>query len=329
MGLKLNPSQVVIMGCSLLAFTLVLMLTPNGLQVSPDSDSYLQASRAVGVTGGVPLDYSWWPPLYPLLLSPFTDPVNAARWLNAICYALTVALTLTALPPSISASARVLIGAALLLATPLHYIHQWVWSEPLYLTLVAAWFALSLRVQSWSRATLLGLVAALLALQRYTGVLFIPLGGLLLLLHRSSWKRIAAYLVIAAVPIGLWLLRNIALGYPALGADRGAADMHLDGAALYAVGTLFSWFPILLIAAFVGWRERLRLPLPLLLSAGYFVLLHVGMIVYSSATTYINVPDNRLLAPVFVPLVFLAVALVGQIANRRRAAGTRSAVSGL
>jgi len=302
---------------AILAFVLVLALTPGGVQFSPDSESYIQAARDIGHVGGIPTYYSWWPPLYPLLLAPFADVQTAIRLMNAACYAITVGIMLAVLPPRLRWSSQTLMGAALLLSMPLQYVHQWAWSEPLYLTLVAAWFALSLRVQSWSQVALLGLVAALLALQRYTGVLFIPLGGLLLLLHRVHRKRIAVYLVIAGVPIGLWMLRNVALGYPAMGADRGAADMHLDGAALFAVGTLFSWFPVLLLVTFVGWRERLRLPWPVLITAGYFVLLHVGMVVYSSATTYINVPDNRLLAPVFVPLVILIAALGGKL-NRRR-----------
>ena len=293
---------------TIIAAALVFALTASGVNVSPDSRAYLQAAAGVSRAGGVPLDYSWWPPLYPLTLALFTNAQNAAQWLNAACYALSVTLTLYALKTRLSGAGIAILGAALILSPALQYVHQWAWSEPAFIALVAAWFALLL-TDVRKHVVLFALVTALACLQRYSGVLFIPLGVFALALYRVHWKRIAVYIVIAGVPLALWMLRNVALGYPASGAERGIAAFTWSRGGWFTVNTLISWWFPLTLACIVGARYRVRLPLPFTLTAGYYVIAHIGMTIYTGTVTYINNPDNRLLAPVFIPLVYLMLVL--------------------
>lgn len=312
---------------AVIAAALVVALTANGVNVSPDSSAYLQAAADVSRVGGVPLDYSWWPPLYPLTLALFADAQTATQWLNAACYALSVMLTLYALESRLHQGAGIaILGAALILSPALQYVHQWAWSEPAFIALVTAWFALLL-TDVRKHVVLFALATALACLQRYSGVLLIPLGVFALVLYRVHWKRIAVYVVIAGVPLALWMLRNVALGYPASGAERGIAALTWDRGGWFTVNTLLSWWFPLTLAGIVGARYRVRLPLPFTVTAGYYVIAHIGMTIYSGTVTYINNPDNRLLAPVFIPLVYLALVTGGKL--RCRALNVRISCSSI
>lgn len=286
------------------------------LALSNDSYDYMAAASSVFAVGGIPVTYSWWPPLYPLVLAPFADKLAAAHLLNAVCLALTVALTLSALR-RFNSWVLVGIGAAIILAPALRFVHGWVWSEPLFVALVAAWFALLLSgVQTWPRLVLIGLVAGLLGLQRYVGVLFVPLGLFALVLHRAGWKRMLVYALLAGVPLGLWMLRNILLGYPAAGMERGAAYFTFANATEQAIVTALGWLPVLVIAFLSGMIGALRLPRSFMVVAAYYVVIHTVFIIWSASTTSMDGPDNRLLSPIVVPLVYLVAALGGKLARK-------------
>lgn len=307
----------------IIAFFVALALTSSGLALSNDSTAYLDATTTIQQIGGIPTTYSWWPPLYPLILAPWSDPFNEARWLNALCFAGTVALTLAALRRQ-STVVLVGTGAALMLSPALRFVHQWVWSEPLFVTLVAAWFALLLAgVKTDRRMALLGLVAALLGLQRYVGILFVPLGVFALLLYRTGWKRLTVYILVAAVPPGLWMLRNILLGYPATGMDRGASYFSFASATETALGTGISWLPMLGLVFVFGALASVRLSRSFLLVCAYYVIGHTVFIIWSASTTSMDGPDQRLLAPVVVPLVFGVLALGGKVRRATRSAHQR------
>lgn len=302
----------------MLAFALVLL--SGELRLSPDSRAYLQAAADVSRAGGIPLYYSWWPPLMPLTLAPFSDAYTAAQWLNAAYYALSTAITLYALKTRLYGAGIAILGGVFLFSPALYTVHRYVWSEPLFVALVAAWFALLLtNVTDRHRAILLALVAALLGLQRYVGILFIPLGVLALALNRVHWKRIAAYVVIAGVPLGLWMLRNIGLGYPATGLDRGAAYLTFANATESALRTFISWWFPVTLAFIVGVRYRVRLPSTFAVVCAYYVIGHTVFIIWSSSSTSMDAPDQRLLAPVFIPLAYCALTLGGYLARRKSA----------
>lgn len=310
---------------AVLAGALVFVITRNGIALSPDSYAYLNAAWGIRLYGGIPADFTWWPPLYPLTLAPFAGDtgalLNAAKWLNAACYSLSTALTLYALKNRLSGAGIAIIGAAFLLAPPLQFVHRWVWSEPLFCALAAAWFALLLTdVSTWRRVLLLALVAALLGLQRYVGLLFVPLGVFALALYRVHWKRITVYAVIAFVPLALWMLRNVGLGVPPTGLDRGDAYNSLASGTLTALEAVIRWIPVVTLALAVGWRYRVRFDTRFTLIAVYYAAGHSLFIIWSAATTAMDTPNDRLLAPVFVACVYCAIAAGGWLSRRKYAA---------
>jgi len=299
----------------------VLTLTANGMRLSPDSYDYMQTASDVSRFGGIPLFYSWWPPLYPLVLTPWGDPLNAARWLNALALAGTIGVTLAALRRQ-SGIVLLGVGAALMLSPSLQFVHLWVWSEPLFVMLVAAWCAVFLvGVKERRRVVLLGLIAALLGLQRYVGILFVPLGIFALLLYRVEWQNIGTYSLTAAIPQAIWMVRNMALGYPATGVDRGAAYFTFANATEMALTTLISWVPMLALVFVIGALASVRLPRSFLFVCAYYVIGHTVFIIWSASSTSMDGPDQRLLAPVVVPLVYGMLALGGQMALLRQRKG--------
>ena len=315
-------TMILIIVLSSFAGLLVFALTTAGVALSPDSYAYLNAARTMVFYGGLPVDYTWWPPLYPLTLTLFFNQAFSMlvgiQWLNGACYALSTMSTLFILKDRLIKPGIIAIGLVFLLAPPLHFIHKYMWSEPLFVALVAMWFALLLAgIRDKRRLLLLALVAALLGLQRYVGLLFVPLGVFALLLCRISWRQITAYTVVAFVPLALWMLRNLSLGVPATGLDRGAAYNSLMSGTLSSVESLTGWLPVLILAGVVGWRCRIRLPSSFTLVAAYYSVGHTLFIVWSAANTSIDTPNNRLLAPIFVPLVYCAIA-IGNFLNRKQ-----------
>ncbi len=318
-----SMKSAIIALAAIAAAALVFVATRNGMALSPDSYAYLEAAHWTHLFGGIPANYNWWPPLMPITLAAFTDPVNAARWLNAAYYALSTALTLCVLKTRLYGAGIAILGGVFLFSPSLYTVHRYVWSEPLFVALVAAWFAILL-TDVRKRFALFVLVTALLGLQRYVGVLFIPLGVFALALYRVHWKLIAVYVVGAAIPQGLWMLRNIGLGYPATGIDRGVPYNSLSSCAQFAIGTLISWWFPLTLAFIVGVRYRVRLPSAFTVVCAYYAVGHTLFIVWSSSSTSMDPPNQRLLAPVFVPAVYLALVLGGKVCYNRgiRKAGT-------
>lgn len=318
--------RIIIALSAFAAAALVLAITAKGMNLSNDSRDYMAAARDIQQIGGIPITYSWWPPLYPMTLAPFTDMQQAARLMNALCFSGTVGLTLWALKSRVNDWALAGVGAALLLSPSFHFVHSYVWSEALFVLLVAAWFALLLNeVTTWRHLVLIALVAAILGLQRYVGILFVPLGVFALLLTRADWKRIAAYITIALVPQAIWMLRNLALDYPATGADRGPAYFTFAYGTETAIVTLLGWLPSILIALIAGMQGRARLSRAFLLVCAYFVVMHTVFIIWSQSATGMDSADNRLLAPIFVPLMYGLVAIGGKLRRATKRAGRRSA----
>jgi hypothetical protein len=209
----------------------VLYGTRLGVGLLNDSVNYLRAARglldgrglvvmqAFHFAGAVPMSH--WPPLYPLVLAAAgwlgLDMESFARAFHALLLAANVLL--------VGRFARVHGGgragalfAALLFATSCDvlFVHQMVWSEPLYLfTTLLALSLLARHLESPRPlfAGSAGVAAALALMTRYNGVAVVAAGGLgLLLLSRqplSARVRDAVrFGTPAAVAVALWALRN-------------------------------------------------------------------------------------------------------------------------
>ena len=214
-----------------------------GLGLYWDSIEYIAVARnllaAEGFTsynGGI---YSMWPPLYPLVLAVASlglfDPLEVAGLLNAALFGLTIFVVGRYLRQRLASRMLwVWACAAVALSVSLSEIATYAMSSSLFVLLATLALIYTDRFLSEGRTSSLAWAALFSALAwqtRYIGLAVLVVAGLALLLQKgASWpqraRRVACFSLIAAVPMGLWLLsRYWLLGYFTMSAspiDRSA-----------------------------------------------------------------------------------------------------------
>lgn len=238
----------------IVAFALVLFLTPHGAAVSPDSIFYLDIASHIHQGAGVKsIDYALahagenravpnttWPPLYPALLalSPVPPGVASAAVLSAVLLAITLFCVQRTLSRFLAWPFAMLAGLPVAVLVPMLTIHTFAWSEQLFIAILAA---LLWAVQVYLtggptlqlRRRLLVAIALLLVLAfytRYVGVLFFALLPVLYLLDRRPRHLLPIYLgcglFCAATALAL-LFYNAQVGGEVMGTARAAAHSGL------------------------------------------------------------------------------------------------------
>ena len=296
-----------------------------------------------------------WPPLYPTLLAGGglfgLDPHAVAGPLNAVLFGLTVLVAGRWLRRHLHSRFLWLWGClALALALPLAAVASAALSEPAFILCVTlALTQIDAHLDGGGRAALLRAAAcsALACLTRYPGVsVLLAVVPLLLaapgVAPREKMQRIAVYVLIAAAPVGLWMLRNL-LVVGSMTGPRGrgfysfsfiveeawriaVGDWWLVGLTapvLVALGltTLSCVLPLLGpakgcsgVAADMAWR-------PLCVCGG-FALAYLTLLVAAMMGGGIwDGLQERYLAPVYVPLLCAALLLMdGALRYARRRA---------
>ena len=294
-----------------------------------------------------------WPPLYPAMLAGGglfgLDPYAVAGPLNAIIFGLTVLVAGWWLRRQLHSRLLWLWGCfSIALALPLTEIASHAMSESTFILLVTlALTQIDAHLRGGGRASLILAAAfsALACLTRYMGAsLILAVVPLLLAARvapREKMKRIALYTLIAAAPVGLWMLRNFLVAGSTTG-ERGrvfysfpfivdeafaiaAADWRFVGltapvllALVMAAGHAFrhrsdrkSDAPVVSV---VAWR-------PLRVCGG-FALAYLTLLVAAMMSGGVwGGLEWRYLTPVYVPLLLTALLLMdGALRYARRRA---------
>ena len=332
----------------LVGAALAWAVTGHGAGLSPDSVAYVAAARwalageGVRSLEGGPLVH--FPPFYPALLAAVAwasraDPLDAARWLNAVLFAVLLGLTGLA-------GARIgrrpiagLVAALLLLVSrDTVLLHAMAWSEPLAIVLGTLGLVLVADHIESGRGPALALAAGALglaALTRYAAVSYAlaAVAGLWWLdratpPRRRTLKAVALALA-AAGPLVIW--------WRSTGARLGLGDRTLNFHALgrwdvtKAAGTLSAWIGlpnapgwlgslafVLAVAGLGAWLLRLDgrraltgSPLGALLL--WFAAVYVGVIVVCRLVVDAAILfDTRILAPAHVALTTAGAGLVAR-----------------
>jgi hypothetical protein len=171
---------------ALAGLLLILLITPHGSGVQPDSIVYLSGAKNLlagkgFVNNGIPITH--FPPLYSLFLAAMgllvKNLVQAARILNAILFGINTALVALAV---YLATGRRFLPAALaglffLASAPILVAHAWALSEPLFITFsLSCILLLSLYIikPTWLLLITSSLLLGLAILTRYMGIGFLP-----------------------------------------------------------------------------------------------------------------------------------------------------------
>ena len=357
-----RPDAVVlgILALSLVAGLLVVTRTSEyGIGLSPDSVQYVSMAREL-TTGHDALAGEHlrptWPPLFTLLISApgvvGVDPLAVGAVLNPsilVCICLVAGVWLYRRTGS--GFIGIVVTATLAFSIPLTRAASFIWSEPLFVLLtVCSLLALDRHLRNESMVALVfaAVFAALACLTRYAGVALLASTALLVFCkaHAAMKTRVVhtlLYLVVAALPLFVWLVRNYLLSETLAGARTAGIFPFAESAERvviflgvwtlpwgrpeYNLGVLVSGLPLIPVVGFaLAWawsssRSRgvrdtlacLHLSDPFVRVLSVYAVVYVAFILIVSTAVRIDPINDRLLVPVFVPLALLAGFVVARL----------------
>jgi len=334
---------------------LVLFATePYGLGIGPDSVSYLAAARSMLAGEGV-LSYTGrpmvlWPPFYSVMIAATSavtgfDVMPAARVLAFLAFAATAAVSCRLFFQYVPRSPLLIYGGCVLaiVSGPMFGNAVWAFSETLFTLLVLMMIRLlTVEIRATSKGPFLAacLCAGLASLTRYLGVAAIGTGALAVLFLRPGRfrKRLGTAMVFgaaASLPLTIWFVRN-RLVAGCIAGQRGGAQYALSESMSCAFDTLLTWFlpsrivesrPLLLllglaVGTLVGYRLREVRPLKILLKqriwiVAIYVVAFMALLVLGNMSVATDSINNRLSAPVYLPLILVVLALVSALTTGR------------
>ena len=206
----------------------VLRATPEGLALSDDSIAYIAGARSM--LAGHGYREAWlasnqpvthFPPAFPFILTLpgllGVDPLNSARYINALLFGLNAGLLgVLAWRMTPSLTAGVVIAALFILNSELLQVHTAAMSEPLFifLSLLALWmFDLYFeRHNHWLWLLFCGTFVGMAYLTRYAGLALIATFVVALIILRDTWKKrltsVGIFLAAVLPSILGWAIRN-------------------------------------------------------------------------------------------------------------------------
>ena len=338
-----------------------LRLASHGPGIGWDLVNYITAARNLSAGNGL-VDLIrpmvTWPPLYPVMLAGGElvglDPHAVAGPLNALVFGLTVLVAGWWLRRHLHSRLLWLWGCfSIALAVPLAEAASHALSESTFILFVTcALTQVAAHLDGGGRAALIRAAAfsALACLTRYMGasviLAVVPLLLAARVAPREKVKHVAVYTLIAAVPVGLWMLRNYLLvGLPA--GPRGKVFYPFPTIVDEAVRVIVSdWWLVgltapVLLALVLAAGHALLSPLgpkrgaPFVFSDvakgplrvfGGFALAYLALLVASmmSGGTWSGL-EWRYLTPVYIPLLFAALLLMdGTLRYARQRASRRT-----
>jgi hypothetical protein len=302
---------------------------------------------------GEPLTH--YPSLYPLLLAmakiAIPDTLLAGRWLHAFLFAINVMLVATAAYIFTKQRSLLPIGGAIILflaSTPVLITHTMAWSESPFITFSLAGLILLALYISKPRLSLLLISSLLLGFAiatRYVGlVLLCPLLFGILILNQKPFREkihhVILAMVVALTPVGLWLLRNTLVAESATNRQltphlvewRHLADLVNTLSDFVLPLPVPSWiktihvtFLLLLFAVILRQFYRAHRSEKRIESGNaafvslnlVYILSYIAFLLASISFFDAHTPlDSRLLLPVYISLILIAVLVVSSLVSK-------------
>jgi hypothetical protein len=289
-----------------------------------------------------------WPPLFPTLLAVVgiggIDPLEAARYINAISFGLIILVSGRWLKKHVKSPALVFLGSfTVLLSEPLLRVSASAMTESLFILLVLLFL---FEIGEFSRSgkplsvVVSAVVVALACLTRYIGVTLLITGLVLLLFRRNAslTRRLidaTAFGLISVLPIAIWIVRNYLVSSTLVGA-RVSSSYTLVQNLYHIRDTLAAWFlppgiPPALRSLTIGLLFILATGIPVFIisrkhSGAYEALLQIMpvacfLIIYTSylvaSVTMVALAfqriNDRLLSPIYAPLMLAIFFTINSI----------------
>lgn len=327
-----------------------------GIGLAPDSVGYVQVAREIVGGKGIPNWFILQPPLYPFALAVgglvTGDMVVGALWLNALWFAGVIFFAGLILTRHLKGFwlLAVVGTVGVIAARPLLNVALTAYSEMLFVFLMLAAFVgleKYFETRKWKWFWLAVVATALACLTRYVGVALVAAGALAMVwvLRAERWRAVGVATLfpgLAALPLGLWLVRNVWVSGTVFGERAASRVTFLENLKL-TVETFLNWFvaDAWVVVFLVGlgvvlglyvWqvvmrREQVTEKGVSLAPYAFFVVLFVVLMIVSATTTAYNRINTRLLSPLFVPSLILMVVLLDAVVDGLRARVDRRIVN--
>ncbi|MDR3627138.1 MAG: glycosyltransferase family 39 protein, partial [Ignavibacteriaceae bacterium] len=319
----------------------------HGAGIFPDSVYYISVARNIangsGFVGYDGYYYVLQPPLYPVLLGAIkillnTDPLISSGYVNAVLFGLTIYLAGLFFLKYLKSYTLVLLGTvSILISFVFIQIALTALSEPLFILLVLLfiYFLEKYYVKPDITSLIIFSTAASLAcLTRYIGIVLILTGVISILiqnnrLFKEKIRRIAIFLFISCLPIGLWIIRNISLSGTFSG-QRADSSYTLSENIKFLVNTILKWYlqiqitglqviiisiiiAALLVLLIKRHKQKSLADINKLSPTLIFILLYTLLLIISSTTTAYDYIANRLLSPIYLPVFLISFFIIDNI----------------
>jgi hypothetical protein len=338
--------KAVLVILALAAAAIVLLTTaPHGAGLSNDSIGYIAVARHLAAGMGALTEdgtaLTVWPPLYPALLATISfasgaDPLYIARFTNAVLFGCIIYLSGLLFLKHLKQSANcALLGTAFLLfAAPLMEQLLWVLSESLFFVFLLLYFHFInayLGKRNLSSLVLLSLSVALACLTRYVGIILIASAAVSILFFqqnnaRTKLQHLLLFICISALPLSAWIVHNYLIS-GTLAGHRTSSIFTLAQNITFTTQTLQDWYlpkrfynygaiivvlgltsiglatHILKLKTNLEIKKFLETIHPLL----FVIIFYIPFILIMSTHIAYDRIDNRLLSPIYIPLVILIV----------------------
>ena len=323
----------------LIGTIIILLLTiPFGAGLTPDSVAYISAARNLAEGNGF-LTYNGLhlviqPPLYSILLAvikklTLVDPQIAAAYVNALLFGTIIYLSGLILLRYMKSFALIILGTvSVLISYALVQASFMALSELLFIFLVLLFIYYFGKYQikrDFVSLFLFSIPVSLACLTRYTGVIIILTGVLCIVFftenqRKEKFRHSVIFLLITVLPITLWIIRNYFISGTLTGLRAGSSYTLFENISFF-YSTVLSWyFPLNLAGiSFVfiflivsTWILFGRTPanfstgevFKLIGPALIFIMCYSWIIVVSSTTTAYDKISDRLLSPIYIPILF-------------------------
>lgn len=335
-----TPFKKIALGILGIIGTIIILLltTPFGAGLTPDSVAYISAARNLSEGNGF-LTYNGLhlviqPPLYSILLAAIkkitsVDPQIAAGYVNALLFGTIIYLSGLILLRYLKSFALIILGTvSVLISYALVQASFMALSELLFIFLVLLFIYYFGKYQikrDFISLFLFSIPVSLACLTRYTGVIIILTGVLCIVFFtenrkKEKYRHLVIFLLITVLPITLWIIRNYFISGTLTGL-RAASSYTLFENISFFYYTVLSWyFPLNLAGIYFvfiflivsTWILFGRTPakfstgeiFKLIGPALIFVISYSWIIIVSSTTTAYDKISDRLLSPIYIPLLF-------------------------
>lgn len=310
--MRLSPQQRALVGIwvvGLSAATLLLWLTRrHGLAFTNDGFNYYAASITGRMATGEP--FVAWPPLVPAAL--YAVGLGGLRWLHAVALCVTCVLTGRWVLASTHRPALAVLASAFAGFHPwMLYVHHFVFSEPLFVLWTMACLTAT-------RASLAGVWLSLATMTRYVGIALVP---------AALWKRQGTHALVAVslglVPLTAWLLRNVLVSGTTTGVRYApsATLWSLVSSTGASFGSQILPHSLALLTPWLWLVVVLGISLCSRTNMGAYVASYLAFYLAMAASSPVDDPGPRLLAPVLPPFFAACAKLYASVSRPAMRAG--------